>query len=395
MTQTSACRNRIADLWGDGKVLERTCAHAGLVLAKCLKDHDSKESVAALLTVAGQSVEAAASLYRSAYERWEKSFRDCVELPCHLDVFSVQGRMVIGLGGASVLGTGLTLHHTYGTPVIPGSALKGLAAHYCHQVWGEENGKFRGEETVTDAEGKKRKRPAGEYHVAMFGSQQDAGHITFHDAWITPASLGKSLRLDVMTPHHQEYYGEPQGSNKHPPTDFDDPVPVSFLSITGDFLVALSCDVAGEAGQQWVDLAFQLLSRALEEWGIGGKTNTGYGRMLARSAAPGRAGEDRVGAETRLPEPEPARPIHSPGQKVEVVRVEDTRKEKKCFETTDDGFRGVVAYGEPPEIPIGEKTTLWVAAAMKDGYNFRSTDPAADKKSGTKKPATGQEKGRR
>lgn len=394
MTQTSACRNRIANLWRAGKVLERNCAHAGLVLAKCLKDHDSKQNEAALLDVAIQSVERAAPLYRAAYERWKGSVQDCPELPSHLGVFFVQGRMVIGLGGASVLETGLTLHHTYGTPVIPGSALKGLAAHYCHQVWGEENLKFRGEETMTDAEGKKRKRPPGEYHLAIFGSQQDAGHITFHDAWVTPSTLRKSLLSDVMTPHHQKYYGEPQGSKEHPPTDFDDPIPVAFLSMTGGFLVALSCDVAGEVGQQWVDLAFQLLSRALEEWGIGGKTNTGYGRMLARSALPARAGEDGVGAGTQLPEPEPARPIHAAGEKVEVVRVED-KKGKRCFETVDDRFRGVVAYGEPPEIQVGAKTTLWIAAAMKDGYNFRSTDPGASKRQGTKKPPREKGKGRR
>jgi hypothetical protein len=195
--------------------------------------------------------------------------------------------------------------------------------------------------------------------------------------------------LDVMTPHHQKYYGEPQGSNEHPPTDFDDPVPVSFLSVVGDFLVALSGDVSGEAGQQWADLTFQLLSCALKDWGIGGKTNSGYGRMLVRSATLGHDGESRAEVGSPLPEPQPTRPVYSPGDKVEVIRVEDNRKGKKCFEA-DDGFRGVVAYGEPPEIQIGEGTTLWIAAAMKDGYNFRSTDPVAGKK-----PAKGQTKGRR
>lgn len=37
-----------------------------------------------------------------------------------------QWRMVVGLGGPSVLETAMTLHHLYGFPVIPGSALKGL-----------------------------------------------------------------------------------------------------------------------------------------------------------------------------------------------------------------------------------------------------------------------------
>ncbi len=39
-------------------------------------------------------------------------------------------RMVVGLGGESVLETDLTLHHLYGVPMIPGSALKGLTRAY-------------------------------------------------------------------------------------------------------------------------------------------------------------------------------------------------------------------------------------------------------------------------
>src|SRR5579872_4123075 len=39
-------------------------------------------------------------------------------------------RMVVGLGGESVLETDLTLHHLYGIPFIPGSALKGLTRSY-------------------------------------------------------------------------------------------------------------------------------------------------------------------------------------------------------------------------------------------------------------------------
>lgn len=43
------------------------------------------------------------------------------------DVFKVSWRLVIGLGLPSPFETGITLHHVYGIPAIPGSALKGLA----------------------------------------------------------------------------------------------------------------------------------------------------------------------------------------------------------------------------------------------------------------------------
>ncbi len=39
-------------------------------------------------------------------------------------------RMVIGLGGEHIQETSMTLHHVYGIPYIPGSAVKGMVRHY-------------------------------------------------------------------------------------------------------------------------------------------------------------------------------------------------------------------------------------------------------------------------
>jgi len=194
---------------------------------------------------------------------------------------TVRGRLVIGLGTESVLETGLTLHHTYGTPVIPGTALKGLASHYCDQVWGQADAKSEfGREIEVLEDGKKRKR-CGKYYEILFGTTEDAGHIIFHDAWILPECVSgdtRGLVLDVMTPHHADYYmAQPESAA---PTDFDDPNPVTFLSVAGDFRVAVACDATGEAGKKWAERAMQLVTEALEHWGIGGKTNSGYGRMV-------------------------------------------------------------------------------------------------------------------
>ena len=43
---------------------------------------------------------------------------------------TIDWRMVIGLGGEHVLETSMTLHHVYGIPYIPGSAVKGMVRHY-------------------------------------------------------------------------------------------------------------------------------------------------------------------------------------------------------------------------------------------------------------------------
>lgn len=52
-------------------------------------------------------------------------------------------RLVVGLGNPSVTETSITLHNTYGTPYIPGQALKGITRNYFLQKYFDiEKGKF-------------------------------------------------------------------------------------------------------------------------------------------------------------------------------------------------------------------------------------------------------------
>jgi len=226
-------------------------------LAYCL-DADGAPAKQKLLKEAIAAVGRCAPVYRMAYERWAGGLNTPAK-----ETVSIPWRLAIGLGNESVLETGITLHRTYGTPLIPGSALKGLAAHYCHTVWGAADGEYLSN---------------GSLYREMFGITADAGHITFHDAWILPDSLSSGLVLDVMTPHHGGYYMSKEDTE--PPSDFDDPIPVPFLSIRGRFYLAVTCDGEGEQAQNWANRALVLLKEALKEWGVGGKTNSGYGRMV-------------------------------------------------------------------------------------------------------------------
>lgn len=104
--------------------------------------------------------------------------------------------------------------------------------------------------------------------------------MVFHDALYIPGSgldrrtnKDRPYAVDVLTVHQKSYY-DAKGWNAHP-NDWENPVPVSFLTVRpgARFLLAASGPDA------WVRLAFSLLRDALVEWGVGGKTTSGYGHI--------------------------------------------------------------------------------------------------------------------
>src|SRR5579875_2121812 len=66
-------------------------------------------------------------LAHSVYQRWLLMLQS---LNATRFDAALEWRMVVGLGGESVLETNITLHHLYGLPIVPGSALKGLTRAY-------------------------------------------------------------------------------------------------------------------------------------------------------------------------------------------------------------------------------------------------------------------------
>ncbi len=201
-----------------------------------------------------------ANVYRHFYERWKKTLETA---EAKTAIATTKGRLVVGLGAESVLENAITLHRTYGVPIIPGSALKGLAAAYARN-------------RLDDPQWQK----GGTAYKILFGDTDTAGYVTFFDALYVPGSAtgDKPLALDVVAVHHPDYY---QGKDS-PPADWDSPTPVPFVSVRGGvkFLVALAGPNA------WVEVAFQILGLALAEEGIGAKTNSGYGRMMLEGYTP-------------------------------------------------------------------------------------------------------------
>ncbi len=245
---------------------ENSPTNASLWLNKYIREQKSEgqESTAKQDLVNQVSNIEVPEIYESFFnDIWKPSLEkytpQCIE---------IGGRMIIGLGAESVLETSITLHRTYGVPYIPGSALKGLAASYAHRFMGE------GWNKVT-----KETKKIGEAHRLMFGSQDSAGYIIFHDALYVPNSYKNKpkypLEADILTVHHQKYY---QGDGVAP-ADWDSPVPIPLLSAQGQYLLAVSAN-SGDAtfNKKMTDLAIQILELALKAEGVGAKTSSGYGR---------------------------------------------------------------------------------------------------------------------
>ena len=276
----SSCRDVF-----DSMTLKNSC-NASQLSSYYLKESASPDERRKLFIAMQYAAEHAYELYKLAFTKRQAELSHA-----KLKVYMTEGRLIAGLGAHNILETGLTMNRLYGVPMISGSSLKGITANYCSCVLGAVDENYRGYNI--DAKSKPRQEAGGIY-AALFGrlddegKSQEGGFLRFYDAWIVPPendiALGDSFVMDVMTPHHTEYYSEKAGYDS--PTCFDAPIPVSFLAVKGAFEVRIGCDERAEPDAEkragWIEFAHKILEGALRDMGIGSKTRGGYGRMRLR-----------------------------------------------------------------------------------------------------------------
>jgi len=173
-------------------------------------------------------------------------------------------RLLIGIGlGSPFSSTSLmTLHHVYGIPYIPGSAIKGVLRN----CWIQE--KFEGKEENALKCDVFRKLFGGNEDEET-GIQAQAGALVFFDAF--PVSCFR-LEFDVQTPHYSTYY-----QSQKAPTDDQRLIPISIPAITETkFLITVTVD-SDKCSQEYYNEVEEVLRRALTEYGLGAKTALGYG----------------------------------------------------------------------------------------------------------------------
>jgi len=257
-------------------------------------------------------------LILNAYKaRWEAMFNDFRQCGYRVNSFPMHSdsRVIVGLGAESVLEASVRLHRVYGFPIIPSSALKGLARSYAlwqiadqlgvpslplYDILEREKSKkltpiqkleqyldesdetcrnqlfndLKNDEAIPSA--------AALHHLDLsgieektealriaFGTTGSAGKVILFDAIpANPANL--KFELDVMSPHYSDYYG----GGKTPPSDYLNPIPVLFLTIApgSEFLFAVASKDTGLASQ-----AQKWLQAGLNDMGVGAKTVAGYG----------------------------------------------------------------------------------------------------------------------
>ena len=160
----------------------------------------------------------------------------------------------------------MTLDRVTGIPIIPASALKGLAASYAMLSVLETTQR---EEAEKDPD-----------FAAIFGTQDQAGKVIFLDAVPTEVP---TLEPDIMNCHYQEYYGDTTGTKS--PTPYQSPIPVYFLTLgrASKFAFAIAGRDSSNSTAALVRLAEKWLKAGLQELGIGAKTAAGYGYLEVKN----------------------------------------------------------------------------------------------------------------
>ena len=215
------------------------------------------------------------------------------------------GPLAVGLGQGHLLEQGLTLHWLFGTPLIHGSAVKGVclreALIQCGLLEDADRSAKRNPSKILDfallidelrQRGDEAKAAQAEALRQVFGDPGGAGQVRFHDALWVPDQR-PPLAVDVTNPHNQKWYMPDKPSDRPLPDDTQAPIPVKNLVVRPGSRFYFWIVPEHE---QWSAQLSNLLLSALRNLGIGAKTNVGYGgaEIAGPSGKPGGEGSKGI-----------------------------------------------------------------------------------------------------
>ena len=175
--------------------------------------------------------------------------------------------LAIGIGIANPTEHSVTLAPPYGSPIIPGQALKGAAARALRAD--PDPDVAAAADRLFGAAALSR-LPAGADDTARSSSRARPGAVNVADALPTRATID----WEVLTPHVTEYYQSSPTSPPQPPAGYWQPVPSTYLVVAPG--ARFHTTVTGPDGAS-VDLAVEAITVAAEDRGLGAKTSSGLG----------------------------------------------------------------------------------------------------------------------
>lgn len=282
---TALVRNQLIPLLN--AIRAKADPNAGLLIQRGLRVWDTTDKAKAdkkdLIEVIANTKPS--DLYQLAFDRWllqTQQKEAFATVPAAID-----GRLMTGLALGGTLETGVATQHSYGMPMLAGSAVKGAVRAYAENLFSQKDAEGQ---VILEKDSKGIERTAIDPVMKpildiLFGAdenaeQANAGYLIWHDAWLIPALTkeGKYSSSDdaqpfaeeIVTVHHQQYYADKTG--KVEALDMEAPVPNQQLAVQGSFYFA----VEGK-NKQWLDFAKQLLENMLHQFGMGAKGAAGYG----------------------------------------------------------------------------------------------------------------------
>ena len=205
---------------------------------------------------------------------------------------TLAGRLMVNMAGGVIENAGICLDRCFGLPVIPGSAVKGIARSQA--LWEIKEAAPAQKENLLKVA------------MAIFGYGKT--DISKRGAWTwaaghePAAKVAEALQavefkgcacflpsypttpptivVDMVNPHYPEYYR----GQRDRATDDENPIPNYFPAVEAGsgfgFAVILNRVPEGFAAQQLLDACRGWIERSITQKGVGAKTAAGYGLSL-------------------------------------------------------------------------------------------------------------------
>lgn len=175
--------------------------------------------------------------------------------------FKLRTKLLLGSGLPSLIEVGIHLSRNYGIPVIPATSIKGAFAHYLLE-------KMEEEKTITE-----------ELYKKIFGTdlnnprENQRGLVIFLDA-LPQGDM--RIEIDLINNHFQPYYMK----QDNPPNDWYSPVPVQYIVVgASTYRFTILLDKESNFTEEEKNKIKTEFKNMLKLYGIGAKTNYGYGRF--------------------------------------------------------------------------------------------------------------------